>query len=431
MKNKVKKIVIIIGCFFVIGNTQDALAQIKFGTSETAGAIMSNIQKAEEWVQNQVNTASQKMQELITGPKIQAAIEKIRALKESITAAANEIKDAYDDVSGSIDAVSDNINETVAGINEQADQITGEVDNITSEVDNLKQTDVGTAANLTMQLADINQQIEDRKTAISEEVAAKAQAAQDNYATLQAMYDAAEDEADKAVISSELETLTGEMEEYNTLLEQFENNQGDDYLNSDSEYQALIAQRDDIEAQLGDISVAAADFAATTIKSLLSKNDAEKQEEYNKVITENFLKQDEANTAENVARIMKHRREVFKEDIAHVLYTAIKLKLQLDEDLERITTKQENMAAADYKMTAGNMLVEQRIEDIKILYNYTNLLIADLRLKTSQNMLNQDHRLKNYDKNPAALNLDNYIFTEDDIPSDEGEKSFLDSVTAD
>ena len=209
-------------------------------------------------------------------------------------------------------------------------------------------------------------------------------------------------------------------------IEQFENNQGDDYLNSDSEYQALIAQRDDIEAQLGDISVAAADFAATTIKSLLSKSDAEKQEEYNKVITENFLKQDEANTAENVARIMKHRREVFKEDIAHVLYTAIKLKLQLDEDLERITTKQENMAAADYKMTAGNMLVEQRIEDIKIWYNYTNLLIADLRLKTSQNMLNQDHRLKNYDKNPAALNLDNYIFTEDDIPSDEGEKSFLD-----
>ena len=46
-------------------------------------------------------------------------------------------------------------------------------------------------------------------------------------------------------------------------------------------------------------------------------------------------------------------------------------------------------------------------------------------------MLNQDHRLKNYDKNPAALNLDNYIFTKDDIPSDEGKESFLDSVTAD
>ena len=112
----------------------------------------------------------------------------------------------------------------------------------------------------------------------------------------------------------------------------------------------------------------------------------------------------------------------------HVLYSSIALKLQLDDDLERLTTKQKNVAAADYKMTAGNMMVEQKIEDIKILYNYTSLMIADLRLKTSQNMLNQDYRLKNYDKNPAALNLDNYIFTKDDIPSDEGKKSFLDKV---
>ena len=424
MKNKVKKTMLIIGCFFVIGGMQNVQAQLKTGASETAGAVMSNIQKAEEWVQNQVNTASQKIQELVTGPKIQAAVEKIRALKEDITAAATEIKDTYDDVSESVDTVSDNINETVSGINEQADQITDEVDKV-------KETDAGTAASLTMQLTEINQQIEDRKTAVSEELSAKAQTAQDNYNMMQAMYEATEDEADKSVISSEMETLTKEMEEYNTLLEQIKDDGGEDYLNSDSEYQALIAQREDIEAQLGDIGASAADFAATAIGDFLSKSDAEKQEEYNSVISENFLKKGEANTAQNVARIMKHRQEVFKEDVAHALYTAIKLKLQLDSDLERITTKQENMAAADYKMTAGNMLVEQRIEDIKILYNYTNLLIADLRLKTSQNMLNQDHRLKNYDKNPASLNLDNYIFTEDDIPSDEGKESFLDSVTAD
>ena len=424
MKNKVKKTMLIIGCFFVIGGMQNVQAQLKTGASETAGAVMSNIQKAEEWVQNQVNTASQKIQELVTGPKIQAAVEKIRALKEDIAAAATEIKDTYDDVSESVDTVSDNINETVSGINEQADQITDEVDKV-------KETDAGTAASLTMQLTEINQQIEDRKTAVSEELSAKAQTAQDNYNMMQAMYEATEDEADKSVISSEMETLTKEMEEYNTLLEQIKDDGGEDYLNSDSEYQALIAQREDIEAQLRDIGASAADFAATAIGDFLSKSDAEKQEEYNSVISENFLKKGEANTAQNVARIMKHRQEVFKEDVAHALYTAIKLKLQLDSDLERIRTKQENMAAADYKMTAGNMLVEQRIEDIKILYNYTNLLIADLRLKTSQNMLNQDHRLKNYDKNPAALNLDNYIFTKDDIPSDEGKESFLDSVTAD
>ena len=87
------------------------------------------------------------------------------------------------------------------------------------------------------------------------------------------------------------------------------------------------------------------------------------------------------------------------------------------------------MASVDYKITAVNLLIDQRIEDINILYNYTNLMIADLRLKTSQNMFRQDYRLKTYGKDPAVLNLDNYIFTKEDVPTDEGQTSFLDSVT--
>lgn len=409
MKTRIKSIIFAIVCFFTIGGICTAQAQIKFGTSETASAIMSNIQKAEEWVQNQVNTASQKMQELITGPKIQAAAEKVRALKESITSAANTIQDTYDDISDSVDTVS----EDVSGVNDS--------------VDDVKQTDTISTANLTVQLNNINQQIEDYKTSVLEEMSAKIQATQDNYAVLQAMYDASEDEADKALLAAEMSSLQEEIDSYNALLSQIENDGGEEYLSGDSEYQDLLSQRDDIENQLKET---AAESTSSFFQNMFSKTDAEKQEEYNEVINNNFLQEGEVNTVENIARITQYRRDVFKKDIAYVLYTAMKLKLQLDEDLERIETKQENMAAADYKMTAGNLLVEQRIEDIKILYNYTNLLIADLRLKTSQNMLNQDYRLKNYDKNPAALNLDNYIFTEDDIPSDEGQESFLDSVTA-
>ena len=87
------------------------------------------------------------------------------------------------------------------------------------------------------------------------------------------------------------------------------------------------------------------------------------------------------------------------------------------------------MAAVDGKLTSANLLIEQRIEDINILYKYTNLLIADMRLKTSLNVRNQKYRLENYDKDPAVLNLDNYIFTADDVPTDAKEKSFLDGVT--
>ncbi len=429
MKNNLSSILLASVCLF-FADMETPQAQVKIGASETSGAVMGTVQKVEEWVQNQVNTASQKMQEFITGPEVQAKIEKLRSLKEDVAAMATEVKDAYSDVSESVSTVTDNVNEIQSGIGEMKDEINSEIDNAKSELDGIRGTSAIMTAELSVQLAEINKQIENRKTAASEELTAKAQAAQDNYAAMQMMYDATEDEADKALLASEMETLNQELGEYQASLEQFKSDGGEAYLSSDSEYQALIAQRKDITQQLAAAAAATAAFAATAISNFLSKSDAEKQQAYNEVIGENFLQKDEPNTTENIARIMKHRQEVYKEDVAHVLYSAIALRLRLDEDLERVEKLQRNMAAVDYKMTAANLLVEQRIEDIKILYNYTNLLIADMRLDTSLNMLNQDHRLKDYDKNPAVLNLDNYVFTKDDIPSDEGKTGFLDSVTA-
>ena len=420
MKNKQINIFLLTCCcFFAVAAAETARAQTKIDVGTLSNTILKTIGNTEESVGEATKTAGEKAQELLIGPVENAKFEKIKALKEDkedITKAQSTIQDKYEEVSEDVENAASDINETAADINKTADQI---------ENSSLKST-----ADLGKQLNDVNQQIENYQTAASEELTAKAKAANDNYAALQAMYDAAENEDDKAAISAQMSALMEEIDGYNTTLEQFENGEVEDYFKDDEEYQSLLAQRNDINAQLKDIGAAAAGLALTSISNLLSKTDEEKQEEYTGVILKNFLQKDEPNTPENVSRVMNYRREVFKQDVAHALYTAISLKLKLDEELKSIKTKQKNMAAADYKMTAGNLLVEQRIDDIKILYNYTNLLIAEMRLKTSQNMLNQDQRLKNYDKDPAVLNLDNYVFTEDDIPSDEGKRSFLDDVTA-
>ena len=417
MKNKQINIFLLTCCcFFAVAAAEIARAQTKIDVGTLSNTILKTIGNTEESVGEATKTAGEKAQELLIGPVENAKFEKIKALKEDITKAQSTIQDKYEEVSEDVENAASDINETAADINKTADQI---------ENSSLKST-----ADLGKQLNDVNQQIENYQTAASEELTAKAKAANDNYAALQAIYDAAENEDDKAAISAQMSALTEEIDGYNTTLEQFENGEVEDYFKDDEEYQSLLAQRNDINAQLKDIGAAAAGLALTSISNLLSKTDEEKQEEYTGVILKNFLQKDEPNTPENVSRVMNYRREVFKQDVAHALYTAISLKLKLDEELKSIKTKQKNMAAADYKMTAGNLLVEQRIDDIKILYNYTNLLIAEMRLKTSQNMLNQDQRLKNYDKDPAVLNLDNYVFTEDDIPSDEGKRSFLDDVTA-
>lgn len=413
--------ILLLCCFLSVGNVSETQAQLKVGASETAGSVSGFVQKAEAWVQTQVNTAAQKVQEFVTGPKVQAAIEKYRAIKEDITATVTDLNDAYSDTMDSVSGAQSHIGAIQEGFGEMEEEMM-------EEYNNIKESQVGSAADLTIQLNDINKQLEDRKTVVSEELAAKAQAAQDNYDIMQSMLGATSDEADKAVLTSEMSALEEEISGYNASLESLSGDDADSYLSEDSEYQSLLTQKQDIEAQLAALGAAGAELALGAAEKWLNQSDAQKQEEYNKVIADNFLKKGEPNTAENIERVAKYRRKVFKEDVEHVLYSSIALKLQLDDDLERLTTKQKNVAAADYKMTAGNMMVEQKIEDIKILYNYTSLMIADLRLKTSQNMLNQDYRLKNYDKNPAALNLDNYIFTKDDIPSDEGKKSFLDKV---
>ena len=98
-----------------------------------------------------------------------------------------------------------------------------------------------------------------------------------------------------------------------------------------------------------------------------------------------------------------------------------------DDESHRINT---NMSGADMQISALGMQTQQTIQDIEILHKYNKLKIVDLKLKTALNMLNQDYRVKDYEKDPASLNLDNYVFTEDDVTSDEGEKGFLDGVKA-
>ena len=344
MKNKQINIFLLTCCcFFAVAAAETARAQTKIDVGTLSNTILKTIGNTEESVGEATKTAGEKAQELLIGPVENAKFEKIKALKEDITKAQSTIQDKYEEVSEDVENAASDINETAADINKTADQI---------ENSSLKST-----ADLGKQLNDVNQQIENYQTAASEELTAKAKAANDNYAALQAMYDAAENEDDKAAISAQMSALTEEIDGYNTTLEQFENGEVEEYFKDDEEYQSLLAQRNDINAQLKDIGAAAAGLALTSISNLLSKTDEEKQEEYTGVILKNFLQKDEPNTPENVSRVMNYRREVFKQDVAHALYTAISLKLKLDEELKSIKTKQKNMAAADYKMTAGNLVI--------------------------------------------------------------------------
>ncbi len=407
-----KLIKVVIFALFMSVLSSNAQASLKTDISAFAGRVSSTINNTVENIKVKINTAAQKVQEWYTGSKIKSTIETVKALKEDVLTAASTVQDEYQETMDNFDEIGDSA-----------------TDAYEREMEDFQNSQTGQTVELSQQLDDVNKQIDARKEVLLAEVNAKNEAAQENLAILQSMYEATTDEDGKAQLASQIESVQNEISQYGEYSKQIEEGKGE-YLEQDSEYSKLQAEKEELVMQLAELS---ADVGSDALDkfgdAFTNQSDAERSEEYNKVISENFLLREEAETAESVARITQHRQEVLIKDIAHAFYAAATLKLQLDADLERVERKKDNMASVDYKITAVNLLIDQRIEDINILYNYTNLMIADLRLKTSQNMFRQDYRLKTYGKDPAVLNLDNYIFTKEDVPTDEGQTSFLDSVT--
>lgn len=395
-------------CLLIAGSAE---ASIKADISAFSSRVVTTVQDTVITVQTKIDTAAKKFQESQIGSAIKSTVETVKALKEDVTKAANTVKAEYQETVDNANAIKD-----------------AAVDAYEEEKEKFENSKAGQLTELSKELDDVNKQLEDRTTVLSQELSAKKEAAQSNLVNMQKMYEQTDDEESKAQLSQEMSALEQQIAQYEADAKQIEE-AGSDYLKSDEEYNELFSKQAELAAQIAELSANTVADAADSLINAFNQTDAERSAKYNEVIEENFLGPQEPETAENVSRIIKHRQEVLVKDTANAFYAAATLKLALDEDLERIKRKQRNMSAVDYKITAANLLIEQKIEDIKILYNYTNLMVADLRLKTSRNMFNQDYRLKNYDKDPAVLDLDNYIFTKDDVPSDEGEKSFLDSVT--
>lgn len=389
---------------FIAGMASPVNAGLKIDASALVSRIKTSAGDGSESATKQVDVAIEEALEKKTlGQKLKAKYETVKALTADVQNLKNEASGAYMDTMGNVQGVTDKYEE---------------------EMNSLKQSEAGKSVSLKKQLDDINQQIEDRRTVLAEENGAKRKSAEQNLKILQEMYEASGSEQAKNEIATQMAATQAELDVFIGNGEDLKK-EDSSFLNNDSEYLSLIEQQNRLQSELAETALAAGSMAANYIKGLLKKDDAQKLAEYNDVIEKNFLLPGEPENSKTYARISGNRQKVLIKDIVHAFYTGADLKMRLDKQLEDGQLKQENMAAVDYKLTSGNLLVEQRIEEIKTLYNYTNLLIADLRLKTSRNMFRQPTRLRNYEKNPAVLNLDNYVFTKDDIKSDEGQKSFI------
>lgn len=414
--NKIK-VFILTAALSMLG--ANARAGLKVDFTAIGGRVTGTAQEISDNVCIKVNAVAEKVQEFYTGSKLRTMYETAKALKEDVATAAASVQDTYENTQKKI-------NETSGSIADLKNNLTDEYEKTVGELTNSK---AGQMADLTKQLAVKEQEIADYKQNAENKLTANQKNAATNLKILHEMYGASANDDTKKMIAAQISVTETELAGYGEQAKQFKDDE-DAFFKDDDGYQQLESERKMLQQQLADFGVSnGKELLKSTFGSMLKKDDKQKNAEYNAMIAENFLLPDEVENDENVKRVLNHRNQVLISDIRNAFLSAAEQKKGFDEDIERLTRKKDNMAAVDGKLTSANLLIEQRIEDINILYKYTNLLIADMRLKTSLNVRNQKYRLEDYDKDPAVLNLDNYIFTADDVPTDEKETSFLDGVT--
>ncbi len=275
--------------------------------------------------------------------------------------------------------------------------------------------------------------MEKRKEALYTEAEGKKQAAEENIRILETLAADAKTPEVKRMIDDVIKEQKGWAEDYQADMDdiQSENSQ---ILQDDETYQEHSANKDQTIAKLaGAFAIAKGVFGnldLSKLEGLMSKSGEEKTAEYSQVIKDNFILPEEKENSETVARVQKNRNQELINSMAKAIVAAAKFKNLSDVSEDKTDQIQDNVMGADQQVSTLGMSTEQKIQETKLLHDYNKLVLANMKLKTALAMKKQDYRLKNYDKDPAVLDLDNYIFTEEDIVTDEGTKSFLDDVKA-
>lgn len=275
--------------------------------------------------------------------------------------------------------------------------------------------------------------MEDRKNALYTQAAGKKQAAEENINVLKEMLGNGADPETEKIFASVIDENEEHAEQYQNEMNDLESSDSQ-ILKSDAAYQQLNQAKDAVTGKLSSAYENAkskfGNLSLDSLNGMLQTSPANRTAEYNEVIEENFLLPDEINDAKPISRVVKNRTNNLIDSMAEAFVAAVKFKNGADASEDNSYQIQDNIMGADQQVSTIGMAIEQKIQETKLLHEYNKLVLASMKLKTALNMKNQDYRIKNYEKDPAVLNLDNYVFTEEDIVSDEGKKSFLDNVKA-
>ena len=155
--------------------------------------------------------------------------------------------------------------------------------------------------------------------------------------------------------------------------------------------------------------------------------DEENESIYKTEIDALFLKEDEDSTSENLARIKKNRNREY--------YNALQKAMEISTigtaasaDMEEEVGNYVKMAAElDGNYALKNSTIALIISNAKIAARFTEALLAEIRLKTTKDMVswNNKNRLYDYKKAVTEFDFDSYALKKSDL-KDKAKKFYED-----
>lgn len=373
-----------------------ALSQVKFDITATSGKVTETVS---EWGGN----AKKAMDENAT---LQTLISYGKAAKEAM-ANLKDLKALAEQTVGDVTSSVDQVKNDAMGM---AGDVSGEINGVAGAATGA----VGGAAAKTQsaqELLKVQNEKKELEAKVNEEIATqqaevsgKVKALEDNNANLQKMIK--DNPAKKTEYDAMIVANDKQISDYNASLKQISDSVGAQYSSQLADIDTKIATA---KAKASEDATAALSAGADKLKGMLG--DAATAEELNKTIAKNFVGANEPVNEENRKRIDINRRAAQVVDTIGALNAALNIKKGLDANDEKTDKTKDKADTSEGASSSVTMDIQLKIENMKALVKYTKLLVADMKMRTANDMAGLSrYKLRDPEKDVTQFNLDDYKY---------------------
>jgi len=416
----------LIAAFFLsVFGAFSSQAQIKFDVSRGANKTMETASGYAEEAQKLMEESTF-IQTVVAYGK--GAMEVAKMLKENI----DEVKGMIDDAKGTVNSLKETATSAVSDLNQEVGNLQGDLTGaVGSATGGLSETASAAAektrmakelASLKNEKSSIESEYNTAAAARKTELEGQIKSYQENNDAYQKMI--AEDPSQK----EELETkIAANNQAINSLREQYEAQEAEEKEAMSVRLAEVDAKIQSLRDQVTEQSLSLANEGVTSMAKSLFGGNNQSAAELNQTIANNFIPEDEPETAASIGRVRKYRNKVMANDISAAMSTAMNIRASRGQNNEKADDLFEKVPAMDGSTAAVAMDTQIKVENMKAILLYTKLMLAEMKMRTAMDLAKLNvYKLRNPGKDVTQFNLDDYKYKK---PSKINKESISKAVT--